>query len=122
MSLARQDNAIAGMAPGPRHPNELDLTRVARAIRERVRYRYVTPTVSPVEGGYLIRSACCSRGVSPDGAEIDVARLCWHDSPPGWQLLRKDHRLECWIEDSRHARLSDLFARLNADPQKLFWQ
>ena len=103
-------------------PNEMDLRRVIRAIRDRARYRYVTPTVSAVADGYLIRSPCCSRTVAPDGSAIDVARLCWNETPPGWRLLRKDHRLDRWIEDSRHARLVDLFDRLNADPQKLFWQ
>jgi len=103
-------------------PNEMDLRRVIRAIRGRARYRYVTPTVRAVADGYLIRSPCCSRTIAPDGGEIDVARLCWSEAPPGWRLLRKDHRLECWVEDSRHARLAELLSRLNTDPQKLFWQ
>lgn len=122
MTVARRSSPRAGIPVPSSQPNEFDLARVNRAIRDRARYRYVTPTVFAVDDGYLIRSPCCSRNIAPDGAEIDVARLHWRDQPPGWRLLRKDHRLDCWVEDSCHARLSDLFIRLNADPEKLFWQ
>lgn len=122
MSLANRHEAGGGAASAPRHPNEFDAIRIRRAIRARARYRYVTPTVSMAEDGYLIRSPCCSRKIEPAGAEIDVARLCWDEGAAAWLLLRKDHRLDCWIEDSRHPRLVELFDRLNADPQKLFWQ
>jgi hypothetical protein len=105
-----------------RHPNELDVARIARAIAARKRYRYVSPTVLPVEDGYVIRSACCSRTVNPDGGEIDVALLRWHEGLRMWSLHRKDHRADCWIEDSRFSRLPELVARLNADPARLFWQ
>lgn len=105
-----------------RHPNELDLMRVERAIADRARYRYVTPTVRPVEDGYLIRSACCSRTVDPSGGEIDVALLHWEERPREWALYRRDHKADCWIEDSRYARLPELFMRLNTDPLRLFWQ
>ena len=105
-----------------RHPNELDLMRVERSIAQRARYRYVEPTVTPVVDGYLIRSACCSRKIDPEGGEIDVALLQWNETTGEWLLLRKDHDAGCWLEDSRFARLPELFNRLNADPQKLFWQ
>lgn len=105
-----------------RHPNELDLRRIERAIRSRERYRYVTPSVLPETDGYLIRSPCCSRNVDPEGGEIDVALLCWNETPPGWSLHRKDHGTGDWITDSEFSRLSDLLARLNADPDRLFWQ
>lgn len=105
-----------------RHPNELDLRRIERAIADRKRYRYVEPRVLPEADGYLIRAACCSRTVDPDGGEIDVARLCWSDSPPGWALLRKDHKAGEWLPDSHFSKLPDAFARLNTDPDRLFWQ
>ena len=74
MSIASfwKDNA-ATMAP--RHPNELDLRRIARAIQGRERYRYVKPHVIAAEAGYLVRSPCCSRNVDPAGGEIDIALL-----------------------------------------------
>ena len=88
----------------------------------RARYRYVTPSVLPVDDGYLIRSACCSRTIDPDGGEIDVALLVWIEDAGEWLLFRRDHKARCWIEESRYARLPELFARLNADPLRLFWQ
>ncbi|WP_177198538.1 hypothetical protein [Novosphingobium sp. CF614] len=105
-----------------RHPNEMDAMRVIRAIEQRERYRYVHPTVSPVESGYLVRSPCCSRNIDPGGGEIDVAWLDWNERQRQWTLLRKDHKADCWIEDSRYARLGELLMRLNGDPQKVFWQ
>lgn len=105
-----------------RHPNELDLARITRAIADRARYRYVTPEVTGVDGGYLIRCACCSRTVDPAGGVIDVALIQWREAPAGWLLLRKDHAAGNWVTDSSFARLAELFCRLNSDPQKLFWQ
>lgn len=105
-----------------RHPNELDMHRIERAIRNRERYRYVSPHVLPETKGYLIRSPCCSRTVDPEGGVVDVALLRWIESPPGWLLLRKDHANGHWIPDSQFNRLTELFARLNKDPERLFWQ
>jgi hypothetical protein len=36
--------------------------------------------------------------------------------------LRRDHAAQSWITDSRFARLPELFERLNADPERIFWQ
>lgn len=106
----------------PAHPNELDLHRIERALRDRKRYRYVTPKVVAAEDGYLVRSPCCSRTVDPEGGEIDVAWLRWCESPRGWELLGKDHRGGRWIADSAFTRLPDLLNRLNHDPDRKFWQ
>jgi hypothetical protein len=105
-----------------RHPNELDLRRVARALGTRRRYRYVEPSVLPTEDGYLIRSACCSRNIDPDGGVIDIALLRWDETARGWCLYRRDHAAQGWITDRRFARLPDLFERLNSDPDRIFWQ
>jgi hypothetical protein len=120
MSVARYWDEVVETVP--RHPNELDFKRIERALKSRKRYRYVEPKVVAQDDGYLIRSACCSRNIDPDGGEIDVALLRWSDSPPGWALYRKDHRRDAWVRDSRFARLNELFDRLNADPDRLFWQ
>lgn len=106
----------------PAHPNELDLRRIERAIRDRARYRYVTPRVVAAANGYLVRSPCCSRNIDPDGGEIDVAWVRWCDVQRGWELLGKDHGGDRWIADSAFARLPDLLARLNHDPDRKFWQ
>lgn len=110
-----------GMACPPAHPNEIDLLRITRALGARARYRYVQPEVSTVPSGYLVRSPCCSRRPDPDGGVIDVARLVWHGDDPCWLLYRKDHAEDRWIEDSSFVRLADALARLNADPEHLFW-
>lgn len=110
------------LRPMVRHPNELDLRRIERALRDRQRYRYVEPRVLPDAEGYLVRSSCCSRNIDPEGGEIDVAWLRWRESPAGWLLMRKVHATGNWIEDSAFARLPDLFERLNTDPERLFWQ
>lgn len=121
MSVAAFWKGAADETPS-RHPNELDAKRIERALRARKRYRYVQPIIEPDTDGYLIRSACCSRTVDPDGGVVDVARLRWSDSPPGWSLYRKDHGADMWHVDSRFARLPELFERLNTDPDRLFWQ
>ena len=121
MSLAARP-APAAPATACRHPNEMDLARITRALAGRARYRYVSPRVLPVEDGYRIRSACCSRSIDPEGGEIDVALLRWDEARRAWSLQRKDHATDLWIEDSRFTRLPDLVARLNADPARQFWQ
>ncbi|EIZ77319.1 hypothetical protein WSK_4105 [Novosphingobium sp. Rr 2-17] len=109
-------------APTPRHPNELDLRRIERAIAGRARYKYVQPSVQRHPDGYLVRSPCCSRNIAADGAEIDVALLTWMERTADWSLFRRDHQAQAWLLDSRFARLPDLFGRLNQDPDRVFWQ
>ena len=105
-----------------RHPNEMDLRRIVRGIAARARYLYVTPEVAPIEGGYLVRSPCCSRNVDAGGGVIEVAQILWSGDPPLWRLLRRDHGRALWLEDSRFARLPEALARLNSDPERVFWQ
>jgi hypothetical protein len=116
-SLRRRSQPVA-MA---RHPNDIDLMRITRAIEQRERYRYVRPSVGTVTGGYLVRSPCCSRNVDAEGGEIDVALMTWSDSAREWSLFHRDHAAQCWREDGRFARLGELLMRLNADPARVFW-
>ncbi|GGF51915.1 hypothetical protein GCM10007301_09190 [Azorhizobium oxalatiphilum] len=104
------------------HPNDLDRKRIERALEDRARYRYVSPTVAKVEGGYRISSPCCSRKVDPTGGIIDVARLIHLPDTGEWQLFAKNHGLEEWRLHSTHPRLADLLALLNEDPERIFWQ
>lgn len=120
MSVARYWEETVAMPS--RHPNELDQRRIERALKGRERYRYVAPRVLPMTDGYLVRSDCCSRTIDPEGGEIDVALLRWSESPPEWQLFRKDHSAGHWVPDSRFVRLDELFRRLNSDPDRQFWQ
>ena len=104
------------------HPNEFDRMRIERALKSRQRYRFVTPRVAQVDGGYKVESPCCSRNIDRSGGVIDVA-LMLHDADRSqWQLFRKDHRTESWLLDGDHQRLNDALQRLNADPERIFWQ
>ncbi len=109
--------------PGvPAHPNELDRKRIERALKSRQRYRYVSPKVADVAGGYRIESPCCSRNIDAEGGVIDVA-LLHHDATSGtWQLFRKDHKKGAWELHSIHQRLASVTDLLNADPERVFWQ
>jgi hypothetical protein len=118
MNAARQ--SLSDIAP--MHPNELDRRRIERALEARKRYRYVTPSVDPIGGGYVIRSACCSRNVDPQGGIVDVALLLWVPGAQPWQLYRKHHEARQWLLHSLHQRLAQLLEQLNTDPQRQFWQ
>jgi hypothetical protein len=111
--------AAAGRVP---HPNDLDRKRIERALKERKRYRYVSPMVRAVDGGYLIESPCCSRNIDVDGGIIDIALLQYEGCEGTWQLLRKDHSRGKWELHSSHARLPELMNYLNIDPEREFWQ
>lgn len=104
------------------HPNDLDRKRIERALKSRRRYRYVTPSVTTTIGGYRIESPCCSRNVDRDGGVVDVALLLHDADGARWQLFRKDHQNGLWQLDSTHERLPSALERLNADPDRSFWQ
>ena len=104
------------------HPNEFDRRRIERALRSRQRYRYVTPRVAVVDGGYRIQSPCCSRNIDRAGGVIDVALMLHDVDRLRWQLFRKDHGAGSWLHDGDHKRLGEALERLNADPERIFWQ
>lgn len=104
------------------HPNEFDRRRIERALKSRKRYRYVSPSVAAVAGGYRIQSPCCSRNIDPDGGIVDVALILYDVSHVVWQLFRKDHDKGIWEADSTFDRLIELLDLLNADPERKFWQ
>ncbi len=115
-SLSRTTAAV------PAHPNDLDRKRIERALKARKRYRYVSPTVAPVAGGYRVESPCCSRNIDPDGGVVDVELLLHDADGAQWQLFRKDHQTATWHLHSVHDRLVALVDRLGDDPNRLFWQ
>jgi hypothetical protein len=39
-----------------------------------------------------------------------------------WELFRKDHGKGVWQLDTTHERLPQALERLNADPERTFWQ
>ena len=103
-------------------PNEFDRKRIERALRSRKRYRYVTPSVASVNGGYRIESPCCSRNVDPEGGIIDVALLHYDANTCAWRLFRKNHARRAWEFHSAYDRLIELLDSLNEDPERTFWQ
>jgi hypothetical protein len=110
---------------GPRanpQPNEVDRKRIERALKRRTRYRYVTPRVRPLEGGYRIESPCCSRNIDRAGGVVDVAWLEYLPPQQCWRLHRKDHREDRWVLHTESASLAELLQALNQDPQRIFWQ
>lgn len=104
------------------HPNDFDRRRIRRALKARRRYRYVSPTVAGVNGGYRIESPCCSRNIDADGGVIDVALLLYDADRATWQLFRKNHKTKTWEFHSTYDRLVELLDRLNVDPERTFWQ
>ncbi|WP_315785942.1 MULTISPECIES: DUF3024 domain-containing protein [unclassified Bradyrhizobium] len=106
----------------PAHPNELDRRRIERALKSRKRYRYVEPTVLPVNEGYHVRSPCCSRNIDKDGGVIDVALLRHDPANAMWKLFWRDHGQGTWELHSVHKRLTAAVDELNADPERIFWQ
>lgn len=104
------------------HPNEVDRKRIERAIKNRKRYRYVTPKVRTIVAGYEIVSPCCSRNIDPDGGVIEIARLEFQDQPQGWRLYRKDHKTDRWVMHGEYPALPQILELLNEDPDRRFWQ
>lgn len=98
----------------------LEQTRIQRALRERVRYRYVQPQVLREGSGWRIASPCCSRNVDPAGGVIDVA---WLQRLPrgGWRLHARDHARDAWLRHSESDQLVELLDTICLDPERLFW-
>lgn len=105
-----------------RQPNEVDLRRISRALEKRVRYRYVSPTVEPVAGGYRIISPCCSRNIDGAGGVIDIAWLEYDEVISMWNLYCKDHKRKKWLLYASSLQLNELMACLINDLFRVFWQ
>ena len=120
-SAARRSSGRTPVYSGA-HPNEFDRHRIERALRNRARYRYVTPSVELVGEGYTVVSPCCSRNIDPEGGTIDIARLEFHDAVGEWHLFAKDHERGVWVFRAAAARLDSLLRVLSDDPDRTFWQ
>lgn len=122
----RQHKEIAVNYPMPHvadpHPNEFDLRRIRHMLEQRVRYRYVTPVVQPIPGGYLVVSPCCSRNIDTNGGIIDIARIEYVQAQGIWQLYHRDHQQAAWKLHSAATTLHELIVCLNEDPSRVFWQ
>ncbi|MGL3210792.1 DUF3024 domain-containing protein [Bradyrhizobium sp. BR 1433] len=119
MNAAVMRKVVTGPIP---HPNELDRKRIERALSSRTRYHFVSPNVTPVRGGYLIESPCCSGNIDRDGGLIDVALILYDVASGAWKTFFKNHAQGIWEFYSIYHRLSSALDELNADPERLFWQ
>ena len=119
MSTAAVRTTTVGRCP---HPNDFDQRRIERALKARKRYRYVSPSVATVEGGYLVESPCCSRNIDPDGGVVDIALMLYDENRAAWRLFRKNHDTRVWEFHSAYDRLIELLDDLNEDPAREFWQ
>lgn len=99
----------------------LDRARIARALAQRARYKYVTPRVEREGPGWKVVSPNCSRNVDPDGGEIGIAWLV-PASAGQWLLHARDHAQGCWVLKAAGLRLDEALSRLCADPLREFWQ
>jgi len=109
-------------ATEPTRAQVLDLVvrRVERALRERVRYRYVKPLVLRAGESYRIQSPCCSRKVDPSGGMIDIALLVPHEDGY-WCLCSRDHVSQTWQARHQDTSLEALLDLLCLDSEHLFW-
>ena len=94
--------------------------RLQRALRERLRYRYVKPSVLAEGDNFRIQSPCCSRNVDPQGGKIDIALLvpqaCGH-----WSLCARDHASSTWIVRFQNQPLDAALELLCVDTERQFW-
>jgi hypothetical protein len=105
--------------PEPARVLSIDSRRILRALRHRVRYRYVQPEVVRDEAGWRIVSPCCSRNVDTSGGVIDIALLRFE--APLWRLCARDHALGTWVDVEESEQLSDLLDAICLDPKRQFW-
>lgn len=114
-------NTLTQLCTAP-HPNELDRKRIQRALGQRLRYRYVSPSVRPEGDGYRIESPCCSRRIDKEGGVIDIARLEYLADANAWRLYCKDHGGGRWVMEGEYTTLTAVLNRLNEDSGREFWQ
>lgn len=121
--MSRRDGA-SQTSPAPAAPaggRVLDFMRqrLERALRRRVRYRYVRPRVLREGESFRIESPCCSRNVDATGGVIDIALLS--PGAPGWRLHARDHAAGTWVLQHESQQLDELLDLLCVDAQRLFW-
>ncbi|NPT33312.1 DUF3024 domain-containing protein [Paraburkholderia xenovorans] len=99
---------------------DLTLRQIERALRERTRYRYVSPRVLREGQGFRIESPCCSRNVDTAGGVIDIAWLT-RDEDGVWRLSARDHALHRWMLQHESTDLAELLDALCIDRERVFW-
>jgi hypothetical protein len=100
---------------------DLDGVRIARALRQRRRYRYMRPRVAREGAGWLVLSPNCSRSVDRAGGEIRIAWLV-PETDGRWCLHARDHAQDRWVLKAAGLALAEALSQLCIDPQREFWQ
>ena len=114
------NTAIARLPTDSDQVRDLMLHRLSRALRERVRYRYVKPIVLREGECFRIQSPCCSRNIDPAGGLIDIALLLPH-AGNHWCLCSRDHAAGSWVARFQNEPLDTLLDILCIDSARQFW-
>lgn len=93
---------------------------IERALKDRVRYRYVQPSVLRDGEAFRIEAPCCSRNVDPDGGVIDIARL--EPASDGlWRLQERDRVNGAWDTVAEGLSLVEALDTICVDAERRFW-
>lgn len=112
----------AALLPAGSPVGDFMIYRLERALRERVRYRYVEPLVLREGQSFRIQSPCCSRNVDPSGGLIDIALLTpGAAGAAGWSLSARDHASGTWVQRMGDAPLDTVLDALCVDSERQFW-
>lgn len=93
---------------------------IERALKDRVRYRYVQPVVRQEGESFRIEAPCCSRNVDPEGGVIDIARLT-PAADGRWALALRDHAAKAWVPYADGLTLGEALDTLCVDAERTFW-
>ena len=127
LAPTRMDDAALLPAASP--VSDLMIHRLQRALRERVRYRYVEPLVLREGQSFRVQSPCCSRNVDPSGGLIDIALLTpgapgagdETGAAGGWSLSARDHLKSVWLTRLQGEPLDTVLDALCVDSERQFW-
>ena len=93
---------------------------IERALKDRVRYRYVQPRVLHDGESFRVEAPCCSRNVDAEGGVIDIARLT--PAPDGsWALQVREHAAGVWVPYAEGLSLGEALDTVCVDAERTFW-
>ena len=106
--------------PSPPQVVGFMLPFIERALRDRVRYRYVQPRVLHEGESFRIEAPCCSRNVDPDGGVIDIALLT-PAADGRWSLQVREHGAGAWQMYAEGLSLGEALDTVCVDAERRFW-
>jgi hypothetical protein len=116
-------NAVARVAPPEPTAAQVVgfmLPFIERALKDRVRYRYVQPLVLHEGESFRIEAPCCSRNVDAEGGVIDIALLT--PAPDGsWSLQVREHAAGAWVPYADGMSLGEALDTVCVDAERKFW-